>query len=396
MTRKREALPNPEMLVWARRSSAMPLEVAADKLGIGSERLKAWESGSERPTIPQLRHVGTLYRRPLAAFYYPSPPKLPPKLRDMRLLPALANELDWVDLSMEARTARERRAMLLEVLEAQGEILPELKLRVRLGVDPEGISVKVRETLGVTLEGQAEPETDYESLAYWRACLENKGVLVLQTGNLSITTARGFSIPEFPLPVIVINRSDSPLGRVFTMMHELVHIMLRLGGVCDMDYRDWRPPTEQKIEVFCNHVAGAALVPRERLMSIPLVAARKTDADWKESDFIKLSRLFGVSREVIVRRLLILGRVSPELYQARRDEYVKEYQRRDDARSQKGGFLPPASDVVSTLGSRYVSLVLDAWYNEALTRSDLADYFGVRLKHVPRIEELARRQQHRS
>jgi transcriptional regulator with XRE-family HTH domain len=81
----------------------MPLEVAADRLGIDSERLKAWESGSERPTISQLRHVGNLYRRPLAAFYYPTPPKLSPKLRDMRLLPALANELDWIDLNMEAR-----------------------------------------------------------------------------------------------------------------------------------------------------------------------------------------------------------------------------------------------------------------------------------------------------
>ena len=38
-------------------------------------------------------------------------------------------------------------------------------------------------------------------------------------------------------------------------------------------------------------------------------------------------------------------------------------------------------------GPGFVRLVLDSYYNERITASDLADFLGVRLKHMPKIEE---------
>ena len=65
-------------------------------------------------------------------------------------------------------------------------------------------------------------------------CLERVGVLVFQTGGVSLDEMRGFSISAEPFPVIVVNAKDSPRGRVFTLIHEFAHILTNRGGLCDL------------------------------------------------------------------------------------------------------------------------------------------------------------------
>ena len=57
--------------------------------------------------------------------------------------------------------------------------------------------------------------------------------MVFQTGEITLEEMRGFTIAERRLPVIVLNAKDSPRGRIFTLMHELTHLMLGQDGVCD-------------------------------------------------------------------------------------------------------------------------------------------------------------------
>src|SRR5262249_12013340 len=64
-----EANPTPTVLIWARESAGLPVELAAKKAAIGSERLAAWERGEQRPTFAQLRKLSEVYKRPLAIFY---------------------------------------------------------------------------------------------------------------------------------------------------------------------------------------------------------------------------------------------------------------------------------------------------------------------------------------
>ena len=44
---------------------------------------------------------------------------------------------------------------------------------------------------------------------------------------------------------------------VQTVLHELAHVMLREGGLCDLDDHTQRAPEELQAEIFCNMVAGA-------------------------------------------------------------------------------------------------------------------------------------------
>jgi Zn-dependent peptidase ImmA (M78 family)/DNA-binding XRE family transcriptional regulator len=385
MAKTAEAIPNNEMLIWARKRSAMSLDIAAQKLHIDPQKLGAWENGEEKPSISQLRKLGDLYKRPLSAFYLPEAPVLPPKLRDLRLMPGVSEEIDWVNLTKEERTARERRAIVIELLDLQEQTIPEFNYSVTLKQDPEEVGLYIREILGITLSMQSDLRTPNDALHFWRAVIESKGVLVFQTTRLPLSTARGFSIADFPLPVIAINRKDRHNARIFSLLHEFVHILLRISGVCDLDYHEGRPPEEQRIEVFCNHAAGAALVPKDILLSMPEFN-KHTENDWTDDGIKEISRYFGVSKEVIVRRLLIIGKVSSAFYEAKRESYLAEYKKIRG--TEKAGFLPPARDIISAAGRNYVRLVLTSLYNDRISPRDVSNYLGVRLKHLPKIEQM--------
>lgn len=386
MAKTAVAIPNNEMLVWARKRSAMSVDIAARKIRITPEKLMALESGEEKPSIAQLRKLGELYKRPLSAFYLPEAPLLPPKLRDLRLLPGVTEEIDWIDLTREERTARERRAVVIELLDLQEQAVLEFNYTVTLNQDPEDVGQYIRKILGITIDMQSELNDPYDSLNFWRSVIESKGVLVFQTTKLALSTARGFTIADFPLPIIVINRKDRHNARIFTLLHEFVHILLRISGVCDLDYHEGRPPEEQQIEVFCNHAAGAALVPKDILLSRPQLLKKQSENDLTDDEIKDVSKYFGVSREVIVRRMQILGRVSSAFYEAKREAYLAEYKKSRGA--VKKGYIPPARDIVSAAGRNYVQLVLTSLYNDRISPRDVSNYLGVRLKHLPKIEQI--------
>ena len=53
-----------------------------------------------------------------------------------------------------------------------------------------------------------------------------------------------------------------------------------------------------------------------------------------------------------------------------------------------GGFLPPARESLRNNGPYFTNLVLNAFYSENITSSALSEYLGVRIKHLPTIEDL--------
>jgi len=85
MTASVKAIIKPEILVWARTSAGYrDLDEAATKVGVKPEKLAAWESGSDSPTVVQLRKVAGVYKRPIAVFYLPNVPKGVDVLHDFR------------------------------------------------------------------------------------------------------------------------------------------------------------------------------------------------------------------------------------------------------------------------------------------------------------------------
>jgi Zn-dependent peptidase ImmA (M78 family)/DNA-binding XRE family transcriptional regulator len=385
MSKRIDAIVKPDLLIWARESAGFTKEGAADKLGIKLQKLEDWEDGAGRPTIKQLRRLGQLYKRPIAVFYLDEKPTDFQPLRDFRRISGSIGFQQPVQLNFEIRQAIYRRQVALNLIEDLYGEPPRFKHEISITDDPEMVGSQIRDILNIDFEKQKKASGKYGAFNLWRAAIESVGVLVFQSTGVDVAEMRGFSINEFSLPVIVLNSGDAPNGRIFTLLHEFAHIMLKEGGICDLNEDYDLPPEKQRIEIFCNRVAGAALIPKQELLNEDIVI-RKTDKNiWTNDELSTLAKQFKVSEEVVLRRLLICGLTTNSFYTTKRHEFRKRYEM--ISKKPRDGFAPPDILAISRAGRAFVKLVLDSYYQEKITSSDLSDYLGVKLTHISKIED---------
>ncbi len=194
--------------------------------------------------------------------------------------------------------------------------------------------------------------------------------------------ARGFSLHTEVLPVVVVNAKDAPNGRTFTMLHEIAHLALRDGGICDLSQHDHVSSATNQVEAFCNAVAAEMLMPRHEFIQDPVVLSYGSEQQWTATDVSALANRFHCSRDVALRRLLDFDFISTQSHRSMRSQFAAA------GRSSGQGFPQPAQTVVSKLGRLYVNSLLSGFYQDYITGSDLADLLEVRLKHLPRIEAI--------
>lgn len=386
MTARVEALARPELLRWGRAAAGLEVEDAARKVGVKPERLATWEAGERRPTIGQLRRLANAYKRPIAVFYLPKVPPIPDPPKDFRRLPGQIAETESPSLRLEIRKATLRRKAALNLMALEGRQPPEFDFSLSHHAEPETAGQEVRSWIGVSLATQFQWKGPYDALNGWREAIERLGILVTQMEGVESEEASGFSLAGRPLPIIVANVKDFPRRRVFTFLHELVHILLRDGGLCDLDDVTDRDPTRLAVERFCNAVAGAALIPRDALLGSSVVSEHeRSNMSWGASELKELAGQFAVSEEVVLRRLLDLDRTTPAIYRTKREELIRIYD--EIRRTPKKGFSAPHQIAVATAGPTLAHLVLDGYAEGRITGSDASDFLGVRLKHFPKIQE---------
>jgi Zn-dependent peptidase ImmA (M78 family)/DNA-binding XRE family transcriptional regulator len=375
-----ESNPTPSVLIWARQRAGFNLESAAQKIRVSPEQLAAWEEGSDKPSISQLRRIAQLYKRPLAAFYLSKPPTRFEVMHDFRKL-AETNADTPISprLAQEIRSAYDRREWALELMEALDEEVPKFTLRLSIQTNEEVAAASVRSALEITVQRQALWRDEYQALREWRLLVERAGILTFQTSRLPLEEARGFSISLNPLPVAVMNNKDAPRGRIFTLLHEVAHLLLNDGGICDMH--------DSNIEAYCNRVASAAIFPRDELLSCGLLREHRNGATWTDDELAAISRQFGGSREAALVRLLNLGLTTEKFYRSRHQEYLDAYKLR--AERQSSGFAPPHEVNLASAGPLFTRLVVDSLAQQKITTSDATDFLQIRTKHLDAARELA-------
>ena len=258
----------PELMRWARISNGLDLPQAAKKAQISEDRLAAWEAGIEQPTIKQLRALGSVYKRPLAVFYLPDIPRdfQAQRIKDFRRIVGSSPGAFSPALRVEIRRAWYRRGVAVELFENLQQAPPIFQLKADLGEDPEVVGSRIRAALGLTLNVQRGWATDVRSgFAQMRQATERNGVLVFQA-SVPLVEMRGVALYEELLPVIILSSQESFIApRLFTLFHELSHLMLHQSAVSN-GAEDGLEREAERAEVFANHVAGAALVPMGALL----------------------------------------------------------------------------------------------------------------------------------
>ena len=374
----------PELLRWARETAGLEVSRIARRF----RKVENWERGVERPTVRQLETLSDLYKRPLAAFFLPFPPAEPPPPTDFRVLPGDERRTLSKRLRLAMRKARRTQRLYAELAEelaiAHAPGLP----RVSLPADAETHAGKLRRLTGVSIEEQSSWVDGYEAFRKWRSTLEAIGVFVMQL-SMPVKEARGVSLSEGPMPTIVVNSSDAIQARIFTLFHELVHLLLNSGGICIPDPTALVEPSQQ-VEQFCNHFAGAFLVPLDALYSQPDLLQLPSAPRELDDRLGIAARAFKVSRQVILRRLLVAGTISREQFRQTMNRWLSS----EPPLQRKGGGQRPAAKTISQLGAGFVSLVVEAHSRGVIHSGDVADYLSLNLKYLPELLRLVSTQPH--
>jgi Zn-dependent peptidase ImmA (M78 family) len=297
-------------------------------------------------------------------------------------------------LRYQLRLARQRRELAVGLAAELETEVPAVTARLHLNDDPESAGAKLRRLLKVTLEMQRTWRSPRASYKAWRAYIERAGILVFQVVGVTPGEVLGFSLSDRPLPVIGVNRKLHPNGRTFTLLHECVHVFLERSSICDIEESVLRPPEEQRPEVFCNAVAAAALVPLEALLAETLVAAGPArPREWSEDELGSLGRVFGVSNEVILRRLLTAGRTTQPFYASKRafwGNLLDAPATPSDPDTDYKRNMP--QEVISDLGRPFTRLVLESYLNSYTSLSDVSRHLGLRADKVAKVRELLARE----
>lgn len=357
-----EANINPLLLKWARARLRMPLEIAAKKIKVEADLLSAWERGDERPSFSVLRRVARSYGKPLSFFYLPEPPadfKIP---ADFRVLPGTQGA-DDSDVMSTIFDALQRRSVIVDIYEDSKWSFPDFDVELTTEVPTSEAASRIRRHLGVSVSQQKKAQGAYASLSLWRNSIESSGVLVFQYG-VSIDLLRGLSLFDSPFPIVVISAKDAPNARVFSLLHEFVHLALREGGICTCSEFGHENITES----YCDAVAAETLVPAASLEIALGGASAGEISAWNDRQFAHLAKTFGVSEHVVLRRIYDMKMISPPVYWRR----VKELsERRFYARSTGGTHY---RNRVAQLGRPYINTVLVAHDRGVISTRDAASY----------------------
>jgi len=226
---------NPGVLKWARDAAGLALEAAAKKAAVKVSALEAWEEGKESPSFSQLKKLSQVYKRPTAIFFVEDVPQLEKPPQDFRVI----HEADEQQLSpkalLELRKAKQRRLVAIDVATSVGEPIPEFTMQGNLKDSSDQLAEQVRASFGVH-EGTIEQfVSEYSAFNFWKECVERTGVLIFQGGLNLRDDCRAVSIYEAQFPIILLNTKDSVYGRIFSLLHEFCHLLLRRGGMCDME-----------------------------------------------------------------------------------------------------------------------------------------------------------------
>lgn len=384
MSKSIPAIVTPEVLQWARSLDRITVDEIARKLKVDVAKVEAWESGNEYPTLLQAKNLAKQYRIPFAYLYLPDTPQKTKRLEkvDYRTfgnwgVNDMSREMRWF-----LRDVEDRRDTMIE-LYGETEMEPSpFTLKIPLETTEELFAAQIRNLLSLTDEVQIKLRKPEAALSYCISMLEAKDFLIFQAAKIQPEEMRGLSVAYDIFPIIALNRKDEPSARLFTLIHELVHIMTRTSGVCNDMSRDKSQLSQT--ELFCNKIAGLALVPTDTLKQnkrVSLIQRYGLDDTYVSA----LAKDFAVSREVVLHRLWDIKIIGKTTYFDTLSRYSEEYMAYK--RKRPNGFLPPALDKGTQVGKLYTKAVISAYHAEKLSPREASNYLlGLRVKHFEAIE----------
>jgi len=370
---------NKDVLIWARESLAISRNQASEKTGISYKRITQLEDDGKQPTIEELKEFSKLYKRTIATLLLVKPPKEKPLPTDRRTVDSIVIDNFHEKSIMAVRKARALAKSFIELRQEMNIVISKFNFFASINESPQIVANRLRKLLN--LDEIREITNMNHALDGYIEKVESIGIAVFQL-SLTQDNLRGFSITDDVIPIIAIKRGgESPTAKIFSLFHELGHILLNDGGLCDLAEQ-----TNIEIEKWCNAFAAEALIPTNELLQMQTVIEKiqRGEKIWTKNDLILLGNYFHVGPLAILRSLLEKGLTTSAYYNEKHQFWKKPQFGR--AKNPEGRNI--AKEAIKEKGRTYVSLAFSAFDQNRIDLKDLSDFLGIRLSYIPRTRQL--------
>ena len=373
------------VLAWARAESGLSQSELAESLKVDQDEVESWERGTALPGRGNFSKLAKVLERPSAIFFLPEPPTRSAVPTSFRNAPGLSDHLLGKDEIRWIRRSRRLQDLLSWVQQDSGAEPVSLPTAAP-GRTLETIVQEIRELLAVPVETQLDWDSAGDAFRGWRSALENVGVVVLQL-SLGKKGIRGFSAWDDFAPLVAVNTAYRPTARIFTLFHEVGHLLRRDDAAC---LRFMRPgDAEAGIERWCERFSANLLMPSEALAE---VAGRYGVAPVAPVPDVRTARLisqqFHVSARAGSLRLQELG-LAPQGFYGRVESELATLDWNKGGGGGGGGGSPPAPEKrLGEVGTRTASILVEASQRRRLSRLDLADYLRLNTSQLDDLQSL--------
>lgn len=324
----------PAIISWVISQSA------SDKLSEKvAKNLQAWKDGKKVPTFNQIEAVSSATGIPLGYFFLDTPPVEDNFIIQCRTVDSVALTNPSRDLlntihDMEMIQEWTRDHLISEEFEPLN-FIGKSKLNVTKTVD------EVRDIIKIAVDWQNDLN-GIEAFNYIRNAISESGVIVMANGIVGANTHRALDVEEFRAftiidnyaPVIFINSNDSKGGKLFSLLHEFVHVCLGENDLFNDRYSIGKNVSQ--VETICNAVAAEIIVPQSLFLEKWRKTIRNND---KKQTISMLADDFKCGQTVIARKALDNKLISQALYEEIARLAVKIYndQRARNKEKNSGG-----------------------------------------------------------
>lgn len=369
---------NLERIRWCCDDRGIDLDVLPAQVGIAASTWEKFVDGEKGLTFNQLRKIAVYFNR--GTLFFLEPGRVNERRVHSPQFRTLANQR--ADLSAEIKALIERvekhRDIYLGLLE-------ELDAIRAPRFDPPEMP-RNRERYAAETARQWLGLAEQATFDAYRKAVEARGILVFRSmgyqGQWKIpdeSGIAGFSLYHEQCPVIFIKQQRTQARQTFTLMHELGHILLHRSSFID-DEEDMY--SRQGRERRANSFAGYLLVPDQHLATID-DAHRPAEVDEYYGWLRRYAERWGVSVEMILRRLMDSGRLEAEQYEGYRAWWRQQPIPEQDGANRMWRNREP----LHMFGGRFVATVLDALHARRITLNKASSYLdNLKVKDVHALE----------
>lgn len=320
----------PGVLRWARERAGISPEELARKIQVKPERVVEWES-SGRISIAQTDRLAQKTHTPLGFLYLAEPPTDQLSIPDFRTR-RQSGEPPSPDLLETVESMQRRQSWMRDELIAEGAEPLDFVGAWGTGDSPAEAARAMRDALHLADGWVAQEATWTDALRRLRDQAEDAGVLVVFNGvvgndlyrKLNRDEFQGFALVDEYAPLVFVNGADFKAAQMFTLAHELAHLLVGETGVSR--FRDFRP-VDHATEQFCNRAAAEFLVPESELQAFWPTARGGIDP------YEAIARRFKVSSLVAARRTLDLKLIDEDAFSS----FYRDQEWHEKRSSEPGG-----------------------------------------------------------